>query len=262
MIELPGPSLAVTIAPIAKQVGSVQRAIESVRNTGVGGVQLSASLPGIRPRDLDGRARRDVLALLARQGLTLAGVDLMIPHGDYLKPATQDRAFEAMLAAMELAYDWGKVTLSTTMPVGQMPADLVRELLVAADARGITLAVHAEHDLEGLEQFLKTYDQPSLGAAIDPAALLAEGHEPEDVVGRFADRLVLARLDDHAQTSVTSSGGRVPVGGGALDVAAYRAALSIARRLKSIVIELRDLPDPLAGAAAARSEWQGGGLGF
>lgn len=255
MLEL-GPALSVTVSPLTKQAGGdVRRAIERAGKLGMRFVQLSAAQQGLRPRELDRRARKDVLALLARNGLALGGLDLMIPHRDWLAAATQDRAFEAMLGTLELAYDLGKVPVTTTLPVEKMDDAMVRELLTAADARGVAIAVHAEHDLNALHNWLKQHDQPMLGAAIDPAALLSQDIDPAEAITRFAERLLVARLDDHTATSVASAGGRCLVGEGSLDVLGYRAALSICRRLRSIIIELRDLPDPAAAARTAVQAW-------
>jgi sugar phosphate isomerase/epimerase len=250
------PPLSVSIAPLTEASGGdVKHAVTRAAAAGMRAVQLSAAQPGMRPRELGHTARRDVLSMLGRSGLMLSGVDLMIPHRDWADASKLDRAATAALAAIELAADLGRVPVSLTLPVESMPADVMRELLIAADGRGVALGIHAEHDLEALKKFLTAHETPLLGAALDPAALLAEGLEPEAVVGRFADRLKVARLDDFARTSVATTGGRCAVGEGELDVDAYRATLSLARGLRAVVIELRDVRDPLAALAAAREAW-------
>jgi sugar phosphate isomerase/epimerase len=252
-MPLLGPVLSAAAAPLIERLGSLSRACESIAVARVGGVQLSAATPGLRPRELDRRARQDVLSTVARQGLAVTGVDLMIRPGHWLDPATQDRAVGAALAAVDLARDWSGVPLCLALPVGKLSPDIQSALVAGADARGVTLAVHAENEPEALEAWIARIDQPSLRAALDPAALLGKGHDPAEAAVRWADRLAVARLDDHASGGMDL--GRCPVGEGDLDVAGYRAALAAARRLRSVVIELRELRDPVAALGAAAGAW-------
>ncbi len=250
------PPLSVTIAPLVPRAGGVHEAVRRAAAAGFRAVQLSAAQKGLRPRELDHGARRDVLAMLGRSGVMLSGLDLMIPHRDWLDPRKVDQAASAALAAVELAADLGRVPLSLTLPAESMPADVMRELMVAADGHSVPLAVHAEHDLEALKKLLAAHDTPMLGSAIDPAALLAEKLDPVTIVAQLADRLRVARLDDFARVSVATMGGRCIVGAGELDVEAYRATLSLARGLRAVVVELRDLPDPFAAMAEAEQAWK------
>lgn len=256
MLDL-GPTLAATLAPLIPRCGgSVQRAAETAARAGLRAVQLSAAQKDMRPRDLDRRARREVLAMLSRSGLMLAGLDLMIPHKDYLQSATQDRAVGSVLGAIDLAAELGRVPLSLSLPVEKLPQDVTDALLTAADGHGVTLAVHAEHDLDALEKWLATHDLPVVRIGLDPATLLALDHDPAAVAVRFAAKLAVARLDDHATTSTASAGGRVPVGEGDLELLPYRGALAVATKLRSVVVELRDLPDPVAGMRVAQRKWE------
>ena len=144
MLDL-GPPLSVTLAPLVPHCGgSVQRAAELVGKSGVRAVQLSAAQKDLRPRELDGRGRKDVLGLLARSGLMLGGIDLMIPHKDFLRGDTQDRAADAVIGAIGLAGDLGRVPLSVSLPVEKLGDDIAQAMLTAADAHGVMLAVHAE----------------------------------------------------------------------------------------------------------------------
>ncbi len=255
MLEL-SPTLSVTLAPLVGLCGgSVPLALERVAQAGVRCVQVSAATKGLRPQDLDTQGRREVLALLARRGLALGGLDLMIPHKDFLDSSRQDRAVAAVLQAITLAGDWGRVPLCVSLPVEELPHEITQALLAKADGTGVTLAVHAEHDIAALLTWLRKHDQPVLRAAMDPAALIAAGHDPADVAMKLADFLAVARLDDFARTSITATGGRCPVGGGELDLLRYRAALAAARRLRAIVIELRDLSEPFQGIPTALHHW-------
>lgn len=260
MIEMT-PGLSVTVGPLVARGGDVRRAVEHVRDAGLHSVQLSAATKGLRPRELDRRARRDVLAMLARQGVMLSGLDLMIPHKDWLRSETQDRAVAAAVGAIELAGDLGRVPLSITLPVDRLSEELKRELLAAADGHGVTLAVHAEHDVNALTAWLEAEDQPVLGAAVDPAVLLARGEDPSAVTAQLGRRVRVARLDDFVDVSGgggVSTGGRCPLGEGDLDVTGYKAALAVCTKLRAVVLELRDLRDPVAAMHQAARVWGAG----
>jgi len=261
MLELT-PSLSVTIEPLTRAAGGdARRAVARAAELGYRAVQLSAAQRGMRPRELDRRARRDVGAMLGRAGVMLSGLDLMIPHDDWLDAASQDRAVAAALGAIELAADLGRVPLAMTLPIERLAEDVSQQLVTAADGRGVMLAVHAEHDLGALRQWLGRHDHPQVRMALDPAALLAEGGDPAEAVTQHAAALGLARLDDHVRTSAATLGGRCALGAGRLDVLEYRAALATAERLRGLVVELRGLADPLAGAQRAMAVWEETGLG-
>jgi len=251
-----GPSLSVTAAPLAQAAGGdIKRAIAQIGRSDVHQVQLSAAQRGIRPRELDHRARRDVLAMLSRHGLMLSGLDLMIPPNDWTDPSRQSKAVEATLAAIDLAADLGRVPLCMPLPMDTLAGDIRKTLLTSLDGRGVTLAVHAEDQLDKLTRWLKDEDLPTLKAAVDPAALLAAGVDPSDAVMTLSDHLHTARLDDYARVSVAASGGRCPVGHGELDLTAYRAALSTIEKLHGLIIELRDVGDPAAAMQTAIDMW-------
>lgn len=260
MLDLTAP-LAPTLSPLLPAAGG--SVAEAVRRLGRGGwraVQLSAAQPGLRPRELDRRGRRDVLSLLGREGVMLAGLDLMIPRRDWLTDDRIDRAVTAATAAIELAADLGRVPLSLPLPVAEL-ADEVKEAMVhAADGRGVALAIHAEDQLETLVAWIDAEDQPSLRAGLDAAAALAVKLDPAEAASRLGSRLAVARLDDYAPPEVMAGSGRCLLGEGELDPAAYQAAVMTAGAVRSVVVELRDLGDPGAGLEAAADHWSGGPL--
>lgn len=259
--------LAPTIRPLVRQAGgTVRDALGRLSASGFAAVQLDAAIPGIRPRDLDRRARQDLLAMLGRSSIALAGLDLFIPRRHFILGEHLDRAISATLAAIELAADLGKVPLSLALPVKSL-ADSTRKTLVeAAEGRGVRLAIHAEDQLEALEAWVNALDLWSLGVAIDPAALLARAADPAAAVHRIGKRLAVARLDDVAMTGAepgaeggdeSFAGVRSFVGEGDLDLDAYRVAVDLAPgRTGPVVLDLRGIENPLAGAVAAKAAWE------
>jgi sugar phosphate isomerase/epimerase len=246
-------SLAPTLGPLVRDAGlGVREAIEQVASSGFSAVQLDAALAGIRPRELDERARRDLVALLRRRDLRLAGWDLFIPRRHYVEPDLLDRAMQATLATIELAADTGRVPVSLQLPIDKVDADARRLLVEHADARAVRLAIHAEDQVPAMQAWLAEADVPALGVSIDPAAAIGVKADPAELVHRFARRLTTARLSD-----APAVGERCPVGQGELDVADYRVAVDLAAgRQGPVVLDLRGLSSPLAAAAAARRTWE------
>jgi sugar phosphate isomerase/epimerase len=191
-------------------------------------VQLDAALPGIRPRELDRSARRDLASLLRRSQLDLSGLDLWVPPAHFLDPAQQDRAVSAVVGGLELAAELARLlsatpVLSTALP-DKVPPALLDSVRAAADLHGCTLADHAfpSHGGEG-----------PLAIGIDPAELLAARLDPAAEVSRLPATPAAARLSDYANA------GRVTPGKGQLDVLAYHIALSTKGYRGFTVVDLR-----------------------
>lgn len=248
-------ALAPTVGPLVRQGLSVRSAIERLADAGFTAVQLDATLEGIRPRELDRRARQDLVALLRRRDLVLAGWDLFIPRRHYLEAQHMDRAIAATLAAIELAADTGRTPLSLTLPIDKLDAAALSSLIDAADLRRVRLAVHGEDRLEAMDAWLGSTDTAAAGVGVDAAAALLLKHDPAALVHRWSRRLASARLGDAA-----GDGERRPVGEGELDVADFRVAVDLAAaRTGPVVLDLRGLAQPLTAAATAAQQWNDAG---
>jgi sugar phosphate isomerase/epimerase len=244
--------LAPTLRPlVAAADGTVRGAIARLAKLDFHAVQLDATLPGIRPRELSQRGRKDLIALLSRQDMQIAGLDLFLPRQHFVEVQHLDRAVTATLAAIELAADLGRIPVSLALPVAEMKDDVKATLVEAADGRGIRLAVHAEDQLEALGAWLEAVDQYALGAGIDPAALLARGEKAVRATQRLSKRLAVARLSD-----VTAGALRCALGEGELEIAAYRITIDLAPgRTGPVVLDLRGIEDPFAAAGNAKTVW-------
>lgn len=230
---------APTLAPLAGG-GDPRRALAKIAGDGFRFVQLSAALPGMRPRDLDRSARRDLLARLRRIELVPAGVDLWIPPEHYADPEHADRAAGAVIDAVELAADLGRIPLSLRLPEG-LEDSIVQAWRARAETCGIAIADHSAtpHAL--------------LGAGVDPAVLLAEGKDPALCVSG-AKGLAAARFSDYRDESRTTPGT------GCLDVLAYQVALVARGFISPVALDLRRLADPRSAAEVASRAWAATGL--
>ncbi|MCE9590570.1 MAG: TIM barrel protein [Planctomycetes bacterium] len=258
-------TLAPTIKPVVKQTdGTVRTAAGRLSSLGFRSVQLDATLPGIRPRDLGVRDRKDLSALLTRASMSVAGIDFFIPVRHFVEAEHLDRAMAAALSVVELAADLGRVPVSLMLPIKTMSDDAKRALVDLADGRGVRLAVHAEDQADELAAWIEQVDMPALGAAVDPAAVLARGKDPVAAAMRFGKRLAVARLCDIGGTgeqtgddeNIGVAGVRCPVGEGDLDVVGYRVAVDLAsHRAGAVVLDLRGMENPLNAAAVAQHAW-------
>jgi len=233
------PPLAPTIAA---QNLPPRLAMERTTSLGLRHVQLSATQPGMRPRELGDSARRDLLAVLRRLELSVAGLDLWIPVEHFADAAHADRAVAAVHQAIELAADLGRCPLSLLLPAGDETDEAVESIVARAHHFGVELADHA----------VPVDPRPGVGVGVDPAAWLSHGEKPADAVARLGGSIVSARLCD-----LNTAGMRAPVGGrdGRLDVTAYQVALSIAGYERPVVVDMRQWPDPLDGLERTIQRW-------
>lgn len=202
-------------------------------------VQLDATAPSMRPRELDRSARRDVAAVLRRHALEFSGLDLWIPPVHFTDPSQMDRAAGAVLAAAELAADLATLTscpdaaiVSFTLDP-KAPDDLALSLRTAADRFGTTLADHVWPMRKSASP------NSNLAFGLDPATLLLAGADPVLEVTRLADAPASARLSD-----ANSSGRTDSREGGRLDTWPYFAALATRGYARPVIIDLRGLRDP------------------
>ena len=224
----------VTLEPLG---GAPRASIDRLVGFGARGVQLSASQPGLRPRELDRSGRRDLQAFLGRRSMHVTGIDQWIPLEHFTDPARVDRAAEALRAALELAADLGRCPVTTALPADA--EDVWALVLTHAERWGVVVADAGAGDPR---------HHPACGKAFDPVASLAAGADPVDAVVRSASSLVAPRLAD-----LSTAGFRAPIGrpDGRLDVDAYLAAVAMCPRARSVVLDARQWTDPWSGVDAS-----------
>lgn len=233
--------LGVTLAPLGEDP---RAALKQAAGLGLRHVQLSATQPGLRPRELDRSARRGLSATLRQLELTCSGIDLWIPSAHFTDAAKVDRAIAALLEGIELAADLGRVPVSVLLPAtGEGVGQAIEAVARAAQRLGVTVADHAA----------PPSDHAGIGVGIDPAACLAASLQPDQVVLQNQVRLNAARLSD-----LLTDGLRGPIGDPQrrrLDVAAYKVALSVAAYQRPVVIDARQWNDPMNGIKQTIKQW-------
>lgn len=217
--------------------------------SGVQAVQIDATMPGLRPRELDASARRDIRALARRLGVSVSGVDLFIPPTHFIDAAHLDRAMNAARAALELARDLAEHSTSAVVAT-ELPEkcsdDTIAELRTATQRVGATLADCAWPPRNG-----RVNDADAIRIGIDPAAIIARG---EDVANQVAK---LTAVPAHARLSDLGASGRVEAGKGQLDMTTYCVTLSTRGFSAPLVIDLRGLRDQAAVLSRVLARVQG-----
>lgn len=231
--------LAPTLASLTVPGEDLRAALAKLADLRFRAVQLSAAIPSLRPRDLDRSARRDLLARLRRLELQPAGIDLWIPPEHLTDPLHADRAASALLDAVALAGDLGRIPLSIDLPE-PAPVDLLDALESRADAAGVPLADFGAHGAR-------------LGVGIDPATLLLAGKNPAGEASA-ADRLNSARYSD------ADRHGRVAPGTGRLSLVEYQVALVTRGYSAAVALDLRGVSRPWDAAAVSAERWRATGL--
>lgn len=297
-------TLAISLAglrkddPTAAWYAGPRAAVAWAAGLGVRGVQLDAAAPGVRARDLDRSARRDLAALLRRSGLEFTGLDLWLP-GEHLKDTAHvDRAVAAITGAIALAGELAPLAgesgrlVSLMLPVAT-PADVIAQIGSEADHHGVMIADHAwppAHEREAAHRPRAATDAPvastPAGSALQPSAVGAEevrgravaptGASWPVTVGVGLDPAAVALAGDDiggataraadrlvsARLCDLSSAGRVLPGSadGRLDLLAYHVALSLAPERAAVVVDVRGLQEQDTAARRMIGDWNGGEL--
>lgn len=245
------PTLSLSLTGLASNPAPAEpaprRLIERAAAFGLRAIRLDGTMPGLRARELDRSARRDLASLLRRLGLGFGGVDLWIPPEHLADPARTERALTAVYEAIDLCAELATLdgrsagrTLSLSLPANA--DEIARQVAEAADRASVRIA---DHGPGGHER-----GAGPIGVGIDPAVLLSRDQDPGREVARMADRIVAPRLSD------TDGIGRVTPGEGRLDLLAYAIAISSTSLAGAdLVLDPRGLRTPDAQIRASIDNW-------
>ncbi len=253
------PPIPHHLAPTLQPLGDPKPALNRLSALGIRAVQLSATQPGLRPRELNQSARRDLRATLRRRELTLTGLDCWIPPAHFLDPHHADRAIATLLATIELAADLHRCPVSITLPIPVIPAQegiqkqnqeenrnnqFITTLTNHAQHHGITLANHTL-------PFPKNTQNKELSIGLDTAAALAAGEDPTALL--HTPNLAVIHLSDLHTTGLRGPLGQNPEN--QLDLSAFAATLSIIQPPPSLVLDLRQWSHPWPGLTQSLATW-------
>lgn len=225
---------------------SARGLVEWIGSRGVRFVQLDATMPGLRARELGRSARRDLASLARRTGLSLSGIDLWIPTSHFVDAANQQRAIDATIGACELAAELRSIGGVAGNDAGfgvslalheETPGAVIDAIGVAAARAGVFVFDHA-WPMRSVSR-----DSP-IRTGIDPAVLIAAGASVAKTILAASPAPGAFRLSDF------SAIGRVAPGEGSLDLSGYDIALTTINWGGAVTLDLRGLKE--AGAAVDR----------
>ncbi len=210
-------------------------------------IQLDATLAGLRPRELDRSARRDLAAILKRLGVRATGLDLYIPPGHFADTSRADRAMGAVLSGIELMGDLntlgamdGRVLCLALPP---KPVDgLLATISAAALEREVVIADFSMPPIGDLP--------PPIRRGLDCAAVLSAGQDPVALAAAGPGAVRLCDWDGVARVAPGGKGGR-------LDVRGLAAALLVSAPSAPVVIDMRGLSNGgVEAAGIAVQAWK------
>lgn len=236
-----------------------RRLIEHAAKLGPRAIRLDASLVGLRGRDLDRSARRDLAALLRRLDIGFGGIDLWIPPEHFADPARSERAVDAVRSSIDLCAELASLdgrpagrTLSITL--GADSEASASEISNAAARASVRIVDHGP-DAEN-----RSTPESPFCVGVDPASLLLRSADPVQEVARLGKRVASPRLSD------TDGISRVTPGRGRLDLASYHASLIVSGLETDAVLDARGLHSPDIQIQEAIDAWErlgaGSGPGF
>ncbi len=243
-----GPQLDRSLALVGL-AGELRGQVGFAREAGYRGVQLNAMSPGVRARELDRSARRDIAALLRRHELLLSGVDLWIPPEHFTDTERADRAMSALGGSIGFAAEMGGLCGGRGSGGGVVSC-------VLPDDEGVR--AFAEHEAAAVGCVVADHAWPvddtieaggAIGVGIDPAVVLA-GEGTGGGKGKGIGRMIagLGRGVVGARLSDLDGSGRVEAGRGSLDLVSYEATLVTIGYAGMLVVDVRGVADP-AGSA-------------
>lgn len=240
-------SLALTGLPIPDARERLTSAAEAAAHAGIPALHLDATLPGIRPRELDRSARRDLVAIVKRHNVSLTGCDLFIPPTHFTSPQHQQRAADAVRQAIVFAAELrtlgataAVVCIETAEPAAKPTESTVNSASLLSD-----LVSHARD--HGVTLCDCTSDTSPLARGLDIAAILARNEDPAAAI--LTHKPACLRLADWDGRA------RVAFGEGRADATAISATVSVAAPAALGIFDFRGtrLDGPTAIRAAASS---------
>jgi hypothetical protein len=252
------------------------------RSIGFRAAQLDGTAAGLRARELDRSARRELAALIRRAELGFSGIDLWIPSAHFAEQSSADRAVAATVGALELCAD---LTRLVGPPPARRPLDVQQDeraahapmprhvaagvpvpaMCVSLPERpipGVIAALRAAADSFGtrLTNFGHALDRSAAGSGgdapagasdpilpgIDPITIIATGGDPAKLVAA-TPRLGAARVSPAAKLTGAAAS--------PFDLVAYRVALAVIEFDGWVTADVREQRDPAVAASSLLRAW-------
>ncbi|MCL2647907.1 MAG: sugar phosphate isomerase/epimerase [Phycisphaerales bacterium] len=235
--------------------GDARNAFDLAAEMHYRGIAFATNHPELTPDQLGQTARRHLKTLLTTKRLEIDTIRIAVPKGSLTDPATIDRTLDNAQKAFLLARDLGVKTVSLNVgnltdnkvPHSTMIA-AIRQLAQHADAAGLTMSLSGGL-ANPLRSVLKEVDYDRAMAHLDTGMTLAA---EEDIL--VAAEALVGVIGQVTAADVIRAGKTVRstfLGEGQLPLHELLEILEDQGFRGPLVVDVRDLPDGVAGARHA-----------
>lgn len=224
------------------------------------GIAFATNHAQLNPDALGVTARRHVKTILATKHLQIDSLRAAAPLGGLTDATTIDRTLDNARKAIGLARELGVATVAlhigdlvpqdaANRPSGGIPDSTIvsalRQLAQHADAAGLTLALSSSGDPLALASILKQVDFDRAKVNLEGPQLLAQS-DPLHAAHLFAGSVGQLTASDGIRRGHSLHA--APLGEGQLPLAELLQLLDEQGFRGPLVVDVRDLPNALAGA--------------
>ena len=186
-------------------------ALEAIAATGYRSVGLTLDVHHAHPDKTDFGELARTLERLGLTPVVETGARFLLDrarkhHPTLMSEQGRDKRIEFLIRCVDIAAELGAPAVSFWSGAGEEWEVLVEGLSLAcdrADAAGVDLAFEPEpgmfiDTMAQFDELCRRFDHPRLKLTLDVGHIhCLETEPPEDVIRRYADRLVNVHLDDH-----------------------------------------------------------------
>jgi sugar phosphate isomerase/epimerase len=241
-------SLALNVDPLG---GDARAAFEIAAGQGYRGITFGTGHAQLNPTELSGTGQRQLRQILASKSLTIGSIRAAGPRGGLSSAESVDQTVAQARQASDLARARGVANVSVDAGALAEPERVMgaaRELAAAADRAGVTINFSADA-VPALETFLTALAFDRAKANADTRRIIAAGGDPTSSLQVLNTRLGQLTAADAIRTGATLRA--VELGAGQTRWADVVALLRELEFRGPLVVDPRQLTDPVAGAAAA-----------
>jgi sugar phosphate isomerase/epimerase len=230
-------------------------AFDLAANAGYAAVAIPTNHPELRPAELGPSARRHIQRIVRSKDLRIDALRIAAPRGGLTDPGTIQRTLDNARTGIAMAYDMDVHTIAVN--AGNLTAPGVdfdsicaaaRTIAEEADRAGITVAFGADGS-DKLADLIKAVACDRARANLDTAREISSGVDPAAFIERLHGAIGQVTIADSIRSGPRAR--IVELGHGQLALSDLLNSLRQADFTGPIVVDVRDLPDAIHGAANA-----------
>lgn len=203
----------------------LRKSFEEAAKLGVQAVEIDGRHE-LQPQEMTDTAARDIRKLLSDYSLKIAAVHFPTRRG-YEVQEELDSRIQATKAAMQMAYQLGSSVVVNHLgtipedfntPEAKIFAEVLSDLAAYGNRVGAWLAARtAVQSGQRLAEFLREMNLDGIVAALDPAALVFDRHDPTAACQALGERIQHVYLKDGTRDFASGRNQQVPLGRGLVD---------------------------------------------